>query len=165
MKKLILLVALCGFFFTNCTKKSDDPAPASTPSTTATLSAKEKLLTQTTWHFTASTADKLVYVLGSETASTNLYSQMSVCASDVEYTYAANKKGTYGGDCGGTMTPQSIGFTWALTSGETVLTITAYGQVNNWTILQLTEDTLVVSYEDTDKNGTAYVRTDTYKKL
>lgn len=79
-------------------------------------------------------------------------------------TYLTNKTGKFSGDCGGKTPPSSYPFAWSLTTNETVLTITTNGQVNNWTILQLDATTLKVSYEDTDKNGLSYVRTDTYTK-
>jgi hypothetical protein len=159
MKKIILSVAVLAVLFTGCKKKDDDPTP--TPKSTST---KVSLLTAHPWAYTAAVADKPVDVDGDGNSSTDVYSQESICQTDVDYTFNSNKTGTVSGDCGGTVSPGSWGFAWTFNASETTIITTVAGDITNMTILQLDANTLKVSYPDTDDNNLDYINTLTFTK-
>ncbi|WP_018342231.1 hypothetical protein [Cytophaga aurantiaca] len=163
MKKIIFpIVFLSGVLFITSCKKDD--APAASNSNSNTPSAKTTLLMANSWTYTASTADKSVDVDGDGTSSTNVYAQESICQTDVDYTFKANKVGTVSGDCGGTVAPGGWNFSWVFDASESTIITTVAGQVTNMTILQLDATTLKVSYPDTDDNNLAFTNTTTFTK-
>ncbi len=174
MKK-VLVLSLLGMtmLFGGCKKKSDDPTPVVvTPNPNPANKSKTQLLTQHAWKLASSTADKEVDVDGDNSKSTNVMVQRNACENDDILTFSNSdgspKTGSkdQGATKCSTSDPQSVTFNWRWNDSETVLKTTAFwGFINDeYTVLDLGENVLKITYGAKDKNDQEYIATDVYVK-
>lgn len=167
MKKIILSVAILATCLTACKKKSDDPAPVTTKTTTEYLTAHS-------WKTSGSVSNVAIDADddANTPATTDIWNQnYDVCEKDDNVNFAANGTGTYT-DAGITCNPTgSFSFTWTLTGNNIEVTSTfdpGTGPITNTSILKIIsidDNTLKVNLEDnTDPNGVVYVETNTFIK-
>lgn len=169
MKKLLFTgIAISALLFTNCKKdKKDDPTP-SNPNPSG--KSKTELLTAHSWKVVSSTANKSVDIDGDGNFSTDIMAQRLPCVNDDIYTFtnsSSPKTGSrdQGSSKCGSGDDQTTTFNWSLNDSETVIKVSKlvfFG--DEYTILQLDETTLKVTYGDKDKNGTEYIATDVMVK-
>jgi hypothetical protein len=134
---LLLLGSL--FTLTQCSKNNDDDSTAKT---------NTELITQSTWKFS-----------DAKVGGFSVAAALKACEKDNTVTLVANGTGT--ADEGATKCnvgdPQNTPFTWTFQSNETVLnvsTILFTGGSSTFTIVSLSESTLVVSQDISVSNNT-----------
>jgi len=165
MKKLFISIIAVPFLFYGCKKKKDDPAPV------ASSKSKTELLTQHSWKLATSTSDRAIDFDQDGTASTNIMAQRKSCQNDdvLTFTNSSSSSKTGSKDQGPTKCDdkdaQNITFNWRWNDSETVLKTTAfYIFTEDYTVLDLNDATLKVTYGDKDKDGVNYIVTDVYIK-
>lgn len=120
-------VIMLGFFFGNCNKSDDPPAPT-----------KTELMTRSSWKFKSATAAGIGDVSGN----------IPACYKDNLFLFASNNTGSVD-ESANICSPSSAGpFTWALQSGDTQLFISTVlfpGGAQTFNFISVSETDLVVS--------------------
>lgn len=171
MKKVLITTLVLSSFLFSCKKdKSDNPSP-STPTPSKT---KTEYLTAHSWKLISSTADKEVDVDGDGNKSVDILGQRAACEKDNVYTFSSTGSPKTGSvDEGSTKCdsgdPQSTSFDWSWNDSETVVKLGKFFlwrlfTVDEFTVLQLDDTTLKVTYGGKDKNDVSYIATDVYAK-
>ena len=141
MKKLLFFLPVL-ILAVSCDNDDDDDTPSG--------STKTQTLTQTTWKFESAgiDADK------NGTMDQDISSQINACVKDNTVKFEANGTGT--SDEGATKCPtsptQTVPFTWAFASNETVLSISGNavaGLGGQFKIITLTDTRLSLSKDTT----------------
>ena len=141
MKKLLYLLPAL-FLVVGCDDDDDDDMPAG--------SAKTQTLTQTSWKFDNAGLD----ANKDGTIDTDISSQINACVKDNTVKFEPNGTGTSdeGPTQCATSPGQTVPFTWAFASNETVLTISGNavaGIGGQFKILALTDTRLSLSRDTT----------------